>query len=91
MGWLLANPVVRSAMLAGAFLTESRFWFKTLKQIKAELKLIKPDVVIPVDSSAINLRIAKIAREQSPAIPVCYYVAPQIWASRPWRIKKIKK
>jgi lipid-A-disaccharide synthase len=85
---LLANPVKRSAMLVGAFLTESRFWWKLLRQIRTELATQKPDVVIPIDSSAINLRIARLAKAQN--LPICYYVAPQVWASRPWRVKKIK-
>jgi lipid-A-disaccharide synthase len=85
---LLANPVSRSAMLLGAFLTHSRYWFKLLSRIRRELRAIKPSVVIPIDSSAINLRIANLARREN--LPVCYYVAPQIWASRPWRIKKVR-
>jgi len=79
--------VSRSAMLIGALFTESRYWWKRLKEIRAELRTLKPDVVVPIDSSAINLRIAAVAREEK--IPVCYYVAPQVWASRPWRVKKI--
>jgi len=86
---LLANPVKRSAMLVGAFVTESRYWWKLLRQIRGELTTLKPDVVIPIDSSAINLRIARIAKVGG--LPVCYYVAPQVWASRPWRVKKIKE
>lgn len=84
---LIANPVGRSAMLIGALFTESRYWWERLKEIRAELRAVKPDVVVPIDSSAINLRIAAVAKEEK--IPVCYYVAPQVWASRPWRVKKI--
>jgi lipid-A-disaccharide synthase len=86
---LLASPVSRSKMLVGALLTESRYWYKLLKQIRAELRAIKPNVVVPIDSSAINLRIARVARDEG--LPVCYYVAPQVWASRPWRVKKIRR
>ncbi len=85
---LLADPVRRSAMLLGALLTESRYWWKLLRQIRRELRSLKPSVVIPIDSSAINLRIAALAKSLD--FPVCYYVAPQVWASRPWRVKKIK-
>ncbi|HVX85850.1 MAG TPA: lipid-A-disaccharide synthase [Phycisphaerae bacterium] len=84
---LLANPVSRSAMLIGALFTESRYWFGLLKRIRQELVDLKPDVVVPIDSSTVNLRIARLGRELK--IPVCYYVAPQVWASRPWRVKKI--
>jgi lipid-A-disaccharide synthase len=85
---LLANPVKRSAMLVGALLTETRYWWKLLRQIRAELEKTKPAVVVPIDSSFINLRIAQAAKQLG--FPVCYYVAPQVWASRPWRVKKIK-
>lgn len=84
---LLANPVARSAMLAGAFLRNSRYWFKLLGTIGRELASAQPDVLIPIDSSAVNLRIAAMGRQRK--IPVCYYVAPQSWATRPWRSRKI--
>src|ERR1051326_6274994 len=84
---LLADPVKRSAMLVGALVTESRYWWKLLGEIRRELENTKPDVVGPIDSSFINLRIAKAAKGMG--FPVCYYVAPQVWASRPWRVKKI--
>ncbi len=86
---LLADPVQRSAMLAGALLTESRYWWKLLREIRREMAAIRPDVVVPIDSSFINLRIASAAK--GAGFPVCYYVAPQVWASRPWRVRKIRK
>ncbi len=85
---LLANPVRRSAMLVGAVLTGFWYWSKLLRRIGRELAAVKPDVVIPIDSSFINLRIAAAAKRQG--LPVCYYVAPQVWASRPGRVKKIR-
>ncbi len=84
---LLSNSVKRSAMLDTAVLNGARYWWKMLKEIRHELRALKPDVVVPIDSSGINLRIAGIAKQEK--LPVCYYVAPQVWASRPWRVKKI--
>ena len=49
----------------------------------------KPEVVIPIDSSFINLRIAAAAKEEG--LKVCYYVAPQLWAWAPWRMKKLRQ
>ncbi len=85
----IADPTARSAMLIGAVFTEAKYWWGVLKLIRAEFATIKPNVVIPIDSSAINLRIAGVAKDAG--IPVCYYVAPQLWASRPWRIKKVRR
>lgn len=85
----IADPTARSAMLIGAIFTEMKYWIGVMKLIRAEFAAHKPDVAIPIDSSAINLRIARTAKEAG--IPVCYYVSPQLWASRPWRIKKVRK
>lgn len=52
-------------------------------------KTNKPDLLILIDFSGFNLRLAKIAKKYN--IKVLYYICPQIWASRFQRIKKIKK
>ena len=46
----------------------------------------KPDLVVLVDYVEFNLKIAKFAKKNN--IPVLFYVAPQVWA---WREKRIKK
>jgi lipid-A-disaccharide synthase len=86
---LLANPVKRSAMLIGGVVKGFWYWRKLLKRIAGEMQNLKPDVVVPIDSSFVNLRIAAEAKRQG--LAVCYYVAPQVWASRPWRVKQIKE
>lgn len=63
--------------------------FIALKKIVLEkIKEIKPDLVILVDFSGFNLRVAK--RIDS-SIPIIYYISPQVWASRIGRVKTIKK
>ncbi len=49
----------------------------------------KPDLVLLIDYGAFNLRVAK--RLKGSGIKVVDYIPPQVWASRKWRIKKIKK
>ena len=49
----------------------------------------KPDLVLLIDYGAFNLRVAK--RLHGKGIKVVDYIPPQVWASRKWRIKKIKK
>ncbi|HEX8341311.1 MAG TPA: hypothetical protein VF624_10415 [Tepidisphaeraceae bacterium] len=48
----------------------------------------RPDLHVCVDSSGFNLRLARLAK--AAGVPVLYYVAPQLWASRPGRIKKMR-
>ncbi len=51
----------------------------------------KPDIVLLIDYGAFNLSIAKILKKKNKNIKIFYYIPPQIWASRKWRIKSIKK
>lgn len=51
----------------------------------------KPDLVLLIDYGAFNLKIAKFIKKYCPKTKVYYYIPPQIWASRKWRIKTVKK
>ncbi|HMD55254.1 MAG TPA: lipid-A-disaccharide synthase [Phycisphaerae bacterium] len=84
---LLADPTRNSAMLLGA-VTQVGFWMKLLDGVKRQLALDPPDVVIPIDSPSVNVRVAHLARKAG--IPVCYYVAPQHWAWGSWRTGKLR-
>jgi len=55
---------------------------------KKDIAAHRPDVLILIDYSGFNLRIAKWAKSEG--IRVFYYIAPQIWASRESRVEKIK-
>jgi lipid-A-disaccharide synthase len=63
-------------------------FFSLKKLILNKIKTEKPDAIIFVDFSGFNLRLAKAINN---TIPTIYYVSPQVWASRPGRVKTIKK
>ena len=52
-------------------------------------KEFKPDLVLLIDYGAFNLSISKFLKKAG--IKVFYYIPPQVWASRKWRINTIKK
>ena len=52
-------------------------------------KEYKPDLVLLTDYGAFNLSISKFLKKAG--IKVFYYIPPQLWASRKWRINTIKK
>lgn len=60
--------------------------FKKVKRCLIENKINK---VILVDYYGFNIHIAKLAYSLN--IPVYYFVTPQVWASRKYRIKNIAK
>jgi lipid-A-disaccharide synthase len=71
--------------------------FKILRLKNIILKAIKdfePDLLLIVDYAGFNLEIAKAIKENFPKEkrPLIFeYIAPQLWASRPKRILKVKR
>ncbi len=63
--------------------------FRNIKFCKSDIQAFDPDVLIFIDYSGFNLRIAKWAKEMG--YRTNYYISPQIWASREKRIEKIKR
>lgn len=57
---------------------------------KKDIKEWQPDALILVDYPGFNLSIARDIHKTT-SIPVYYYIAPKIWASREGRIKNIKR
>lgn len=59
---------------------------KVAKYIKEEFK---PDMVLMIDYGGFNLNLSKVLSNHG--IKLYYYIPPQIWASRKWRIHTVKK
>lgn len=51
----------------------------------------KPDLVLLIDYGAFNLNVAKHLKAKNKNIKIFHYIPPQVWATRKWRIKAIKK
>ena len=49
----------------------------------------KPDMVLMVDYGGFNLNLSKVLSKYN--IKIYYYIPPQIWASRKWRLNTVKK
>lgn len=49
----------------------------------------RPDALVVIDFPEFNLRLARAARRAG--VAVAYFVPPQIWAWRPWRVRPIRR
>ncbi len=63
--------------------------FRNIRFCKNDIASFNPDMIIFIDYSGFNLRIAKWARKKG--FKTTYFISPQIWASREGRIKNIKR
>ena len=63
--------------------------FRNIALCKRDILEFNPDILVFIDYSGFNLRIASCAKEHQ--FRTHYYISPQIWASREGRIKNIKR
>ncbi|MEN0075254.1 MAG: lipid-A-disaccharide synthase [Paracraurococcus sp.] len=60
---------------------------RRLDETEADILARRPAVLVTIDAPSFTLRVA--ARVRPCGIPVVHYVAPQVWAWRPGRVRKI--
>ena len=65
-----------------------RSW-RMYRRLVSDARACRPDVFVAVDFSGFNFRLMAALRRL--AIPVVYYVSPQVWAWRSHRIQTMKR
>jgi lipid-A-disaccharide synthase len=60
-----------------------------LRSIARVLKTSRPDLVILVDFPDFNFWVARLARYYR--VPVLYYISPQVWAWRTYRVRTLAR
>ncbi|MEQ8357812.1 MAG: lipid-A-disaccharide synthase [Kiloniellaceae bacterium] len=60
---------------------------RRLRQTVAAAKDLRPDAVVTIDSPSFTLEVAQRLKGQG--FPLIHYVAPQVWAWKPWRAKQM--
>ena len=81
-----AAAVIGGTEALGPLATMYRAW----RRLTAVLHgASRPAVVVIIDFPEFNMRLARVA--QRAGIPVVYFIPPQVWAWRPWRIHAIRR
>ncbi|MHB8069486.1 MAG: lipid-A-disaccharide synthase [Desulfobaccales bacterium] len=80
-----ALAVVGLSEVAGRLPTVLR----ALRDIRLSLKEERPDLAILVDFPDFNLWVARLAKYYR--VPVMYYISPQVWAWRTYRVRTIAR
>ena len=65
-----------------------RAW-KALRSLRRAIDRDPPQLAILIDFPDFNLRLAKHLKRAG--VPVLYFVAPQVWAWRMWRLRTIRR
>jgi len=85
---LIEDTVQRAAMIYNVF-GHIGYYYKLIGRIKNYFKENQIDLVVVCDSPAFNFHVAKAAKKAK--VKVLWYVAPQLWAWAPWRVRKLKR
>lgn len=70
-------------------LSKIPFYYKAMSNICSEVKKRNTDCAILVDFQTFNLKLAKKLKKNN--VKVLYYVAPQAWVWKEFRVKTIEK
>lgn len=60
-----------------------------ISEISEDVADRRPDLIVTIDSPSFSTRVAK--KIATLDIPKVHYVAPTVWAWRPWRVHKFKR
>jgi lipid-A-disaccharide synthase len=88
-GAVIHTETTANAAMGFSALARVKEMFELLKWTRLHFRKSPPDLQICVDSPALNFHFAKAAH--AVGTPVLYYVAPQLWAWREGRMKKVRK
>jgi lipid-A-disaccharide synthase len=61
--------------------------YRAFRRLIDEARRRRPELAILIDSPSLNMRLAK--RLKRLYIPVLYFISPQIWAWKKWRIRHL--
>ncbi len=61
-----------------------------IRQVADAVIAQNPDVLVVVDGPEFTHRVARRVRQAAPHIPIVDYVAPTVWAWRPWRARSMR-
>jgi lipid-A-disaccharide synthase len=67
------------------------FLARVRQTLLAEIEKRRPAGVLLVDFGGFNLVLAQAIRARFKTLPIYYFISPQIWGSRPWRINTIAR
>ena len=63
--------------------------YRRFREVVREARDRRPDAAVLIDFPDFNLRLAREFHKHG--VPVIYYVSPQLWAWKQWRIERVRK
>ncbi len=87
----LFNIAEISVMGLVEVLPRLRLILRRIRQTVDDIKRVQPDVIVTIDSWGFVDSVLKKLKKEGVTIPKVHYVAPQVWAWKKGRAKKVPK
>jgi lipid-A-disaccharide synthase len=68
-------------------LPHARRLHRRIGETVAAVRATRPDVLVTIDSPSFTLRVSR--RLKGSGVPLVHYVAPSVWAWKPWRARRM--
>jgi len=88
-GCEVVADITQQARMASVPLLRLGYYWRLVRRLQRTIRRLRPDLHIPVDSPALNWHLAAAAKDVG--AKVFYYIAPQVWAWAPWRVRKLAR
>lgn len=84
---------VEDAAVMGLWEVLKRYgWFKQrFDEMLAEVRTLRPKLLVLIDYPGFNLRFADAVRKELPDTRIIYYISPQVWAWNKGRLPKMAR
>lgn len=86
---VIGDPIARAETGFEHALASLPYYTGLLEDAARHARETRPDVVVPVDSPALHVPLARIVRRYG--APVVHLVAPQYWGWAPWRVRAYRR
>jgi lipid-A-disaccharide synthase len=63
--------------------------YRAFHALLADVDRRQPQLAVLIDSPSLNLRLAKRLKQRR--IPVIYFISPQLWAWKKWRMRHVRQ
>lgn len=87
------RPIVRAEDVAHMGITEvvrhAPYIYRQFQRLKRAIAAERPSLAVLIDFPDVNLRLAEQLHRQ--AVPVVYFVSPQLWAWKKRRIRRVQR
>ncbi len=66
-------------------------WLKIKDNLLDEIDKRKPRCALLVDFGGFNIGFSSYVRKRFQSLPIVYFISPQVWGSRPWRLNELAR